>query len=133
MAYAAVTDVQDRLQRTLSKEERIRCDVLLEDAAVYIDASAPNASEKAKKIVSCRMVIRVLGDGDDSTVAGLPLGTSQGSMSALGYTQSFTIGSGGSTGMLYLDKTDKSLLGRSNQIGSYSPVQELVYEEDDGS
>ena len=54
------------------------------------------------------------------------MGASQGSMSALGYSQSWTIGSGGSTGELYLAKTDKILLGMGNQIGAYSPAEWLV-------
>ncbi len=37
-----------------------------------------------------------------------------------------TFGSGGGAGELYLGKVDKQLLGGGNQIGSYSPVQELV-------
>ena len=47
-------------------------------------------------------------------------------MSALGYSQSWTVGSGGSVSELYLSKTDKKYLGVGNAIGSYSPVQELV-------
>jgi hypothetical protein len=49
-------------------------------------------------------------------------------MSALGYSQSWTL-SGGATGELYLSKLEKSMLGLGtigNSIGSYSPVQELA-------
>ena len=73
---------------------------------------------------SCRMVERAVGDG---TEAGIPMGATQGSMSALGYSQSWTIGSG-ATGELYLSKIEKKLLGAGNAIGSYSPTQELVPE-----
>ena len=120
--YASVADVQDRMTRIMSADERERCETMLEDAAVMIDAYALTAAADAKKIVSCRMVIRALGDGQS---AGTPLGATQGSMSALGYTQSWTIGSGGSLGELYFSKGDKQLLGKGNAIGSYSPVQEL--------
>ena len=126
MAYATVTDVQDRLVWTMSEDQEDTCTVLLDDAAVLIDAAALNASDEAKKVVSCRMVIRALGDGGDA--GGVPMGATQGSMSALGYSQSWTIGSGGATGELYLGKTDRQILGLGNQIGSYSPVQELVPE-----
>ena len=126
MAYATVTDVQARLAWTMSAEQEDICTVLLDDAAVLIDASSQNASDEAKKVVSCRMVIRALGDGGDA--GGVPMGATQGSMSALGYSQSWTIGSGGATGELYLGKTDRQILGLGNQIGSYSPVQELVPE-----
>ena len=100
------------------------CDALLDDAAVLIDTYNPSASEEAKKIVSCRMVMRALGSGSDS----VPVGATQGSMSALGYSQSWTVGSGGTVGELYLSKTDKKLLGAGSRIGSYSPVEELVPE-----
>jgi hypothetical protein len=46
-------------------------------------------------------------------------------MSALGYSQSWTIGSG-TVGELYIGKEDKKLLGASNKIGSYSPTEALV-------
>lgn len=122
MAYATVSDVQARMTRTLSTAEQTMCGTLLDDAAVIIDAWNKNAAADAKKIVSCNMVIRKLGDGEDS---GIPIGATQGSMSGLGYSQSWTLSSG-STGELYLAKVDKKLLGVGNQIGSYSPVEELA-------
>ena len=121
-AYATVSDVQARMTRTMSTAEQTMCATLLDDAAVLIDAWNVDASADAKKIVSCNTVIRKLCDGEDS---GIPIGATQGSMSGLGYAQSWTISSG-STGELYLSKTDKKLLGASNQIGSYSPVEDLV-------
>lgn len=126
-AYATVSDVQARLTYTMDTAQSNLCSTLLDDAADMIDAVAPSASADAKKIVSCRMVIRAMGDGGDS--AGVPMGATQGSMSALGYSQSWAIGSGGATGELYLGKTDRQILGLGNQIGSYSPVQELAPEE----
>ena len=123
MAYATTSDVAARMLRDLSTDETTVCSNLLDDAAVMIDAVAPDAAADAKKVVSCRMVIRALGDG---STGGVPLGATQGSMSALGYSQSWTIGSGGSTGELYLSKTDRTLLGLGNAIGSYSPAEELV-------
>ena len=122
MAYATVTDVQSRMLRTMSTSEQSVCSVMLDDAAVIIDAYNSNASADAKKVVSCRIVERALGDGGD---AGIPIGATQGSVSALGYSQSWTIGSG-ATGELYLSKLDKKLLGTGNSIGSYSPTEELV-------
>lgn len=120
--YASVSDVQARLTRDLTTDEQAVCGKQLEDAAVYIDAFAPNASADAKKVVSCNMVIRALGDGS----YGVPTGATQGSMSALGYSQSWTIGSGGSTGEIYFSKLDRKLLGIGNRVGSYSPTQALV-------
>lgn len=126
MAYATISDVQGRMTRTLTTEEEAICGNLLDDVAVLIDAYNIDADADAKKIVSCRVVIRALGDGVDS---GIPVGASQGSMSALGYSQSWTIGTGGSVGELYLSKTEKTILGTGNKIGSYSPIQELVCTE----
>lgn len=122
MAYATTSDVQARMSRTMSSTEQLICSNLLDDAAVIINAYNPTPNADNAKVVSCRMVIRALGDGSD---AGIPLGATQGSVSALGYSQSWTISSG-STGELYLSKLEKKLLGTGNNIGSYSPIEELV-------
>lgn len=124
-AYATVADVQARMSRTMSADEQTMCATLLDDAAVIIDSYNANATAEAKKVVSCRVVMRALGDGTDT---GVPLGATQGSMSGLGYGQSWTIGSGGAAGEMYLAKLDKKLLGCGDKIGSYSPVQELAPE-----
>ena len=125
MAYATVQDVQERITRTLSADEQTVCTSLLDDAAIIIDAYNENATEDAKKTVSCRMVVRALGDG---TNQGVPTGATQGSMSALGYSQSWTIGSG-AVGELYISKLEKKILGVGDSIGSYSPTEDLVQEE----
>ena len=122
MAYATVSDVQARMTRQMSVAEQSVCSNLLDDAAVIIDAYNSAADTDAKKLVSVRMVTRAMGDGTD---AGIPMGATQGSMSALGYSQSWAIGAG-SAGELYLGKLEKKLLGYGNAIGSYSSVQELV-------
>lgn len=122
MAYATIEDVQARMTRTLSEDERTVCTNLLDDAVAIINAYNEEAYEENKKIVSCRMVARAIGDGTD---AGIPMGATQGSMSALGYSQSWTIGSG-AVGELYLSKLEKKLLGVGNKIGSHSPVEDLI-------
>ena len=123
MTYATADDVQARMNRTLSEAELAQCETLLEDAAVVIDAYNASADDDAKKLVSCRMVLRLMDAGVD---LGVPMGATQGSMSGLGYSQSWTIGSGGSVGELYLSKADRQLLGTGNRIGSASPVEALV-------
>lgn len=123
MAYATLTDIENRITRTLSTDEETVASNLLDDAAIIIDAYNANATDAAKLTVSCRMVIRALGDGD---ISGIPMGASQGSMSGLSYSQSWTIASGGSVGELYLSKQDRDILGRANSIGSYSPVQGMT-------
>ena len=124
-AYATISDINGRITRTLSSTEQTVCTNLLDDVAVLIDAYNANASADAKKIVSCNAVIRALGNGDTD----IPIGATQGSMSALGYSQSWTISSGGTVSELYLYRTDKKLLGVGNKIGSYSPIQELAPTE----
>ena len=125
-AYATIDDVKDRMIRTMSEREETVATNLLDDIGVKIDMYNAHASADAKKIVSCNAVIRALGNGD----MDVPVGASQGSMSANGYVQSWTVGSGGSVGQLYLTKEDKRMLGVGNRIGSYSPVQELVPSEE---
>ena len=124
-AYATVTDVTDRMVRELSEKEQTVVGNLLDDAAVLIDAYNVNASSDAKKIVSCRMVIRAIGDGSSE----IPAGATQGTISALGYSQTWTMGTNASVGQLYLDRTDKAMLGDGSKIGSYSPVEELARTE----
>lgn len=120
MAYATVSEVAAGF-RTLSDEEQTKCAALLEEADVLIDAVAMSASGSAKKVVECRMVRRALGD--DGSNSAIPIGATQGSMSALGYSQSWTV-SNGSTGELYLNKSDKTILGVSNKIGMTNPYME---------
>lgn len=122
-SYATYEDVQARMSRTLTSDEQAIVTTLLGDAGVIIDAYNADATSDAKLVVSCRMVIRAISVTDD-----VPMGATQGTISALGYSQSWSVGTGGTVGELYLNKTDKQMLGRSNLIGSYSPVQELVPE-----
>lgn len=121
MAYATWQDVQSRMSRTLTTDEQSLCTTLLDDAAVMIDAYNADASASAKLIVSCRMVIRAIDVAD-----GVPLGATQGSQSALGYSQSWTLGNSASVGELYIGRAEKKILGAGGSIGSYSPVEELV-------
>lgn len=128
MAYATVSDVQARMSRTMTQQEQSICAQLLDDAAVIIDAYNEQAELDAKKVVSCRMTIRALGSGGEQIT---PVGATQGSMSALGYSQSWTISSG-ATGELYIGKLEKKLLGLGEKIGSYSPIEELVSDIEEG-
>ena len=123
MAYATVEDVQARMTRDMTADEQAVCTTLLDDAAVIIDAFNTNASVDVKLTVSCRMVIRALGDGESD---GIPIGATQGSQSGLGYSQSWTVSGGGSTGELYIEAKEYIMLGARNKIGSYSPVEELA-------
>ena len=52
------------------------------------------------------------------------MGATQGTATALGYSQSWTMGSG-SSGELYLSKLEKKLLGVGSKIGARSPLEDL--------
>lgn len=119
MAYATYSDVETRLNKQFTTSEQAVCNALLDDAAILIDVYNKQADVEAKKVVSCRVVIRAMSVEND-----LPIGATQGSMAALGYSQSWTI-SNGSVGELYLNKTDKKLLGTAEKIGSHSPLEDM--------
>lgn len=121
MAYATAAQVAAGF-RPLREDETARCTALLEEAGVIIDACAPGADPARKGVVSCRMVRRTLGDGAGGDTALYPMGATQGSASAMGYTQSWTMG-GGSSGELYVSKLEKQLLGIGNRIGARSPLE----------
>ena len=121
MTYAEVQDVEAGF-RALSKEEQARCAALLGEAAFIIDAYNKGADVEAKRLVSCRMVRRQLGEGEDGV--SFPMGATQGTATALGYSQSWTM-SGGSSGELYLSKLEKRLLGIGSRIGAHSPLEDL--------
>jgi hypothetical protein len=122
MAYATKADVEARTTRSFTAAEEGVMENLLDDAAILIDGCNAGASAAAKLAVSCRMVLRAMGDGDGG---GIPIGATQGSLTAGPYTQSWTVGSG-SAGELYLSKTDRTMLGAGNRVGLYSPVEALV-------
>lgn len=128
MAYATYSDVETRVGRTFSTTEQAMCTSLLGRAALMIDSfsAATDKPDDIKKEVSVNIVSRVMGGGS----SGIPIGATQGSQAGLGYSESWTISSGGAVGELYFSKDDKRLLGIGNRIGSYSPVQELACTED---
>lgn len=121
MAYATVADVQARMSTTMDTTQQNICSNLLDDAAVMIDLYNANASADVKKIVSIRMVQRAIGVDSD-----IPLGATQGSMSALGYSQSWTMGSNTTVGELYLGKAEKQMLGVGNNIGCRSVIEYMT-------
>ena len=125
MKYAEVLDVEAGF-RSLSGDEAVRCDAMLEEAAVIIDAYNKEAAADAKELVSCRMVRRQLGSGEGDAIT-FPTGATQGSVAALGYSQSWTMNSG-SVGEMYLSKLEKRLLGIGNKIGCYSPLEGVAAE-----
>lgn len=82
MTYAEWLDVEVGF-RPLSAEERDRCAALLAEAALIIDAYNPAADADRKRLVSCRMVRRQLGEDDSTGGVSFPVGATQGSATAL--------------------------------------------------
>lgn len=123
LTYATAYDVEEGF-RALTSEEQTRAEALLQEAAIIINAYNQSASTDVKRLVSCRMVRRQLGAGDGGDIQ-FPMGSTQGSMSAMGYSQSWTMGSG-SVGELYLSRLDKKLLGVGNRIGAHSPLEGMT-------
>lgn len=123
MAYATPQMVEAGF-RDLTPDEEDRCTALLEEAAVMIDACGSTVQDEIKALVSCRMVRRALGDSDTT----IPLGATQGTIAAGGYSQSWTVGASGTTGELYFGRIEKKLLGISDSIGAGNPLGALVPE-----
>lgn len=117
MRYAKFEDIAKRCKRNLENEEL--CNALLDDAAIIIDSFNRLAPPDAKKLVTCNMVMRAIGGGEDAQV---PIGATQGTVSALGYSQTWSMSSGAS-GELYLSKLDKKLLRAGVKIGFRSPIE----------
>lgn len=121
MKYADASDVEAGF-RKLDTDEKERCDALLEEAAIVIDAFNAEATADRKKLVSCRMVRRQLDSSQGAVL--FPMGASQGSASAMGYSQTWSMPNG-SVGELYLSKLEKRLLGAGNRIGACSPLEAM--------
>ena len=71
------------------------------------------------------MVIRAIGSSDE----GVPIGTTQATLSALGYSQSWTNSYG--SGELYLSKMDKKVLGIGGKVGCTNPYTAFTEVEGD--
>ena len=124
MAYATYEDVQKRKDMGGLNVDSVTA--LLDDAAIIVDAYNKNASDDAKKLVSCNMVIRAV----ESSNEGVPIGTTQATATALGYSQTWTNSNG--SGELYLTKLDKKILGVGNKIGSSNPGGTCINHRDPG-
>lgn len=122
MYYATIEDIEVRNKVTFSHDQYLYCETLIEDASTIIDAYNKNASEDVKRVVCCNMVSRlVANDFGQNTFGQVPVGTTQSTVSALGYSQTWTMANG--SGELYLSKTDKKLLGAGNRIGFTNPYE----------
>lgn len=127
--YATVNDLEARW-RSLTPDESARAAVLLEDAAVRLDAACPpsdppTAQELAARlIVSCEMVKRAMASGTGAGAVGVT-SIQQGAGPYQETTQFAN-----PTGDLYLTKGDRKLLGCGTQSAfTVSMTTGLVAEE----
>lgn len=116
MAYATVAELEARYGE-LTDERQEQAAVLLDDAAVLIDAMATvdEAHEAAAKVVSCAMVNRALS-AHESEMYGI----TQQTMTAGSYSQSMSYVN--PSGDLYLTSAERAMLGiGGGYIGSIRP------------
>lgn len=125
-AYATTAEVQARMSETMDSGQLSICSNLLNDAAIIIDAYNASAETAVKNLVSIRMVIRAMNISED-----IPTGATQGTMSALGYSQSWTMGTNASTGELYLNRLEKKLLGVGASIAASNPLSFITATEEE--
>ena len=109
MAYADVSELEARW-RTLTDDEQLRAEALLDDASAMLDVyvTVDETDEKQMqllKIVVCSMVERAMSTGGDM------YGVTQQSMTAGPYSQTYSYAN--PTGDLYITKSEKRLLGIS--------------------
>ena len=119
MAYATYEDVEKTCGKTFSESEQSVCNAHLDEVALLIDSYNSEASEDAKKAVSVMVVRRAMPSD-----TALPIGATQGTITAGSYSQTFTMGTG-STGELYLTRVEKKLLGVNGRIGAHSPLEDM--------
>ena len=117
MAYADVTDIEVRLQRTLSPSETACAESLIEGASAMLDKlvnvnDADVEQQQLLNFVCTNVVCRVMATSGFDT-----LGATQASMTAGVYTQQYSFST--PLGDMYLTKLEKRLLGISGgYIGS---------------
>lgn len=126
MAYADVFDLEVHW-RTLTDDERLRAEALLDDASAMLDAyiTVDESDEqlmKRLKIVVCNMVKRVMSTDD-------LYGVTQQSMTAVGFSRQFSYAN--PTGDLYITKAEKRMLGISGTGKGRTLMYGMVGDCDD--
>lgn len=120
MAYATVDDLEARW-KSLTANEAERAAVLLDDAAVIINALLASkgitiVNADAAKMVSCSMVKRAMMQADTGM-----MGITQGTVSADIYSQSLTFAN--PSGDMYITAAERKALGAgASYIASIPPV-----------
>lgn len=119
MAYAEVSDLNERLEQPLTGSKAKRAQTLLEDASALLSAYVPDPDaepdmRRRLRIVCCNMVMRAMATSADM------FGVMQSTVTADIYSQTFQYSN--PNGDFFLTKADKKMLGLSNgYIGSIQP------------
>lgn len=123
MAFATVADLEARLGRTLTGDERTQASVLLEDAAAMLTAlvaiDLDNETQAANlKTVNCAMVSRAMLSGANGAY-----GVTDSTATMGPFSQHLAFSN--PTGDLYISKAERALLGIGRAvIGAIRPVIE---------
>ena len=126
MAYATITDLQNRLGRPLTSDEAARALILLDDAAVRLDAVCPPSTPPTDQelalrlMVSCEMVKRAM-----IAPGGIGVQSVQQSAGPYSETKQYT----NPTGDLYLLKEERRLLGCGVQKAFTVSMSNSVYTD----
>lgn len=118
-ALATVDDVEARLGRSLTPEETARTDPgLLEEASALVvgylgcDPASPGPVPSGVRVVTSRMVARVLQqEGGSTSSGGTPVGAEQVTRSMGPFSETYGFGSSGAgSGAPWLGTADKQAL-----------------------
>lgn len=130
-AFATVADLEARW-RVLDESEKLRAEVLLDDASVRITTAwkkvqiEPDEDLKlSAKAVVCAMVSRVMSASADL------YGATQASMTAGPFSQSTSFGSTG-LGNMFMTKEEKQELGIGSQKVHFATAKIQGKEIEDG-
>lgn len=117
LRFAEITDLGTAFQN-LTQEERIDAEIALEEASILVRTVLANRSVPLEsvppdvlKLVVIRLCRRVLADDD---YISTPIGVESTQIGVGPFQRSFKF-AGGSSGQLYLGKTEYELLGLHRQ------------------
>lgn len=122
VAFCADSDIEKRLRRTLTSDEKMYTPGMIEEAQALVVAYLGCPPEKfaaevpsALTLVTSRMVARVIQE--EATIDPETFGATQTSMVAGPYSQQATFAAGARTGAPWLTKVDKGILDQYRCAG----------------
>ena len=122
---ASVTDVERRLGRELDEAELSRTEGLLEEASVLVEEylnQTPDPVPDAVRVVTSRMVARVLSAPKGTGATALAPGQTSATMSMGVFSRSANFEPGSTSGGPWLEAKDKASLRRHRRGGGMTSV-----------